>query len=465
MKNKLYTSYTKVLADMHTPVSIYLKLRDHYMGSILLESSEYQSKENSYSYICCNPISSFKATQDFIETTSVKGEVKSIKNKKDIFVNELSSFIKSFDTSEIELPFCYNGVFGYTAYDSIEFAEDISFNKYKNEEKSIPLVMFSAYEYVFVMDQYSNELHLIQNSITEKKIDTSILEVLNSSTPNKFPFNKVNTETSNFTNKEYEAIVKKGITHCQRGDVFQIVLSREFKQAFKGDDFNVYRALRMVNPSPYLFHFDYVNFRLFGSSPEAQVRINKNIAEIHPIAGTYKRTGYLEEDKALAEQLLVDPKENAEHMMLVDLARNDLSRNTKEVTVDKLSEIQFYSHVIHMVSKVTGKLNEQSNNIKVYYDSFPAGTLSGAPKHKAMTLINQYENKERSFYGGAIGYIGFNGDVNMAIMIRTFLSKNNHLIYQAGAGVVVNSDPESERQEINNKIGALRKAINIAEEI
>lgn len=465
MKNKLYTSYTKVLADMHTPVSIYLKLRDYYMGSILLESSEYQSKENSYSYICCNPISSFKATQDFIETTSVKGEVKSIKNKKDIFVNELSSFIKSFDTSEIELPFCYNGVFGYTAYDSIEFAEDISFNKYKNEDKSIPLVMFSAYEYVFVMDQYSNELHLIQNSITEKKIDTSILEVLNSSTPNKFPFSKVNAETSNFTNKEYEAIVKKGIAHCQRGDVFQIVLSREFKQAFKGDDFNVYRALRMVNPSPYLFHFDYVNFRLFGSSPEAQVRINKDIAEIHPIAGTYKRTGYLEEDKALAEQLLVDPKENAEHMMLVDLARNDLSRNTKEVTVEKLSEIQFYSHVIHMVSKVTGKLNEQSNNIKVYYDSFPAGTLSGAPKHKAMTLINQYENKERSFYGGAIGYIGFNGDVNMAIMIRTFLSKNNHLIYQAGAGVVVNSDPESERQEINNKIGALRKAINIAEEI
>ncbi len=465
MKNKLYTSYTKVLADMHTPVSIYLKLRDHYMGSILLESSEYQSKENSYSYICCNPISSFKATQDFIETTSVKGEVKSIKNKKDIFVNELSSFIKSFDTSEIELPFCYNGVFGYTAYDSIEFAEDISFNKYKNEDKSIPLVMFSAYEYVFVMDQYSNELHLIQNSITEKKIDTSILEVLNSSTPNKFPFSKVNAETSNFTNKEYEAIVKKGIAHCQRGDVFQIVLSREFKQAFKGDDFNVYRALRMVNPSPYLFHFDYVNFRLFGSSPEAQVRINKDIAEIHPIAGTYKRTGYLEEDKALAKQLLVDPKENAEHMMLVDLARNDLSRNTKEVTVEKLSEIQFYSHVIHMVSKVTGKLNEQSNNIKVYYDSFPAGTLSGAPKHKAMTLINQYENKERSFYGGAIGYIGFNGDVNMAIMIRTFLSKNNHLIYQAGAGVVVNSHPESERQEINNKIGALRKAINIAEEI
>ena len=450
---------------MHTPVSIYLKLRDHYMGSILLESSEYQSKENSYSYICCNPISTFKVTNNTIEKVNIKGESIIIKNEKEVFVSELSHFINSFDSNELDLPFCYNGVFGYTSYDSIEFAEDLTFNQKENEDKSIPLVLFSVYKYVFVMDQYSNELFLIQNATSDKETDYSILELLNNTTPNKFPFSKIKNETSNFTDNEYEDIVKKGIAHCKRGDVFQIVLSREFKQAFKGDDFNVYRALRMVNPSPYLFHFDYVNFKLFGSSPEAQLRINNNVAEIHPIAGTYKRTGYLEEDKALAEKLLLDPKENAEHMMLVDLARNDLSRNTKEVTVEKLSEIQFYSHVIHMVSKVTGKLDEKSDNINVYYDSFPAGTLSGAPKYKAMTLIDQYENRKRSFYGGAIGYIGFNGDVNMAIMIRTFLSKNDHLIYQAGAGVVVNSNPTNEREEINNKIGALRKAINIAEEI
>jgi anthranilate synthase component 1 len=465
MKTKLYTSYKKVLADMHTPVSIYLKLRDHYMGSILLESSEYQSKENSYSYICCNPISTFKVTNSTIETLNIKGESTIIKNEKEVFVSELSNFINSFDSNELDLPICYNGVFGYTSYDSIEFAEDLTFNQKENEDKSIPLVLFSVYEYVFVMDQYSNELFLIQNATSDKKPDYSILELLNNTTPNKFPFSKIKNETSNFTDNEYEEIVKKGISHCKRGDVFQIVLSREFKQAFKGDDFNVYRALRMVNPSPYLFHFDYVNFKLFGSSPEAQLRINDNVAEIHPIAGTYKRTGYPEEDNILAEKLLLDPKENSEHMMLVDLARNDLSRNTKEVTVEKLSEIQFYSHVIHMVSKVTGKLDEKSDNINVYYDSFPAGTLSGAPKYKAMTLIDQYENRKRSFYGGAIGYIGFNGDVNMAIMIRTFLSKNDHLVYQAGAGVVVNSDPSNEREEINNKIGALRKAINIAEEI
>lgn len=465
MKTKLYTSYTKVLADMHTPVSIYLKLRDHYLGSILLESSEYQSKENSYSYICCNPIATFKATHATIEITPIKGETTKTPNSKVVFVTKLSSFIKSFETNELELPFCYNGVFGYSSYDAIEFAEDLELNQKENDYKSMPIAQFSVYEYVFVMDQYSNELHLIQNSISEEKPNHDILDLLNNTTPNKFPFSKVEKETSNFSDKEYEGLVKKGIAHCQRGDVFQLVLSREFKQAFKGDDFNVYRALRMVNPSPYLFHFDYVNFRLFGSSPEAQIRINANIAEIHPIAGTYKRTGYLEQDKELADKLLKDPKENAEHMMLVDLARNDLSRNTKNVTVEKLSEIQFYSHVIHMVSKVTGKLSEDSDNIKVFYDSFPAGTLSGAPKHKAMTLIDKYENGKRNFYGGAIGYIGFNGDVNMAIMIRTFLSKNNNLVYQAGAGIVVNSKPESERKEIDHKIGALRKAIKIAEEI
>lgn len=450
---------------MHTPVSIYLKLRDHYLGSILLESSEYQSKENSYSYICCNPITTFKATKKTIETTSIEGKTIKVQNSKEVFVSKLSNFIKNFETNELELPFCYNGVFGYSAYDAIEFAEDLELKQKEHDYKSIPIAQFSVYEYVFVMDQYSNELHLIQNATSDKELDTSILELLNTSVPSDFPFSTINEETSNFTNEEYEGLVKKGIAHCKRGDVFQLVLSREFKQAFKGDDFNVYRALRMVNPSPYLFHFDYVNFRLFGSSPEAQIRINANIAEIHPIAGTYKRTGYLEKDKKLAAKLLKDPKENAEHMMLVDLARNDLSRNTKNVTVEKLSEIQFYSHVIHMVSKVTGELSVDSDNMKVFYDSFPAGTLSGAPKHKAMTLIDKYENGKRNFYGGAIGYIGFNGDVNMAIMIRTFLSKNNNLIYQAGAGIVVNSEPKTERKEINNKIGALRKAIKIAEKI
>jgi len=465
MKTKLYSNYSKVLADMHTPVSIYQKLRDYYLGAILLESSEYQSKENSYSYICCEPLATYKATKESIEISSANGKIKCIKNGNKTFVKELSSFLNNFEPTELELPFVYNGVFGYSSYDAIEFVEDIQLEQEEMDYKSIPIAIFSVYKFVFVFDHYSNELHLIENHLSKNASKSSILNILNGTTCSKFPFSKKNEETSNLTDSEYESLVSKGVNHCKRGDVFQIVLSREFKQKFKGDDFNVYRALRMVNPSPYLFYFDYVNFKLFGSSPEAQIRINKKTAEIHPIAGTYKRTGYLETDKELAEKLLKDPKENAEHMMLVDLARNDLSRNSNNVKVEKLCEIQFYSHVIHMVSKVTGQLDDSSNNVQVVFDSFPAGTLSGAPKHKAMNLIDQYEKGKRNFYGGAIGYMGFNGDVNMAIMIRTFLSKNNQLVYQAGAGVVVNSKPDHERKEIDNKIGALRKAITLAENI
>jgi len=465
MITKLLTKHSKIIADMHTPVSIYLKLRDNYSETILLESSEYQSKENSYSYICCEPIATFQATNDAIEILNTNGDKKQLPLNKESFVKELSNFISSFKTDEIELPFCYNGVFGYSSYDTIEFVEDLQLQQEEKEHKSIPLTIFSVYRYVLVFDQYSNELHLIENNTNEEAFDSSILGLLKNAVSSNFPFSKKEDEVSNFSDSEYEELVKKGVQHCQRGDVFQLVLSREFNQGFTGDDFNVYRALRMVNPSPYLFYFDYTNFKLFGSSPEAQIRITDRVSEIHPIAGTYKRTGFLEEDKKLADQLLIDPKENAEHMMLVDLARNDLSRNSTDVTVEKLCEIQFFSHVIHMVSKVTGQLDEESNPVQVIYDSFPAGTLAGAPKHKAMTLIDKYENGKRSYYGGAIGYIGFNGDVNMAIMIRTFLSKNNLLTYQAGAGIVVNSSPENERKEINNKIGALRKAINIAEKI
>lgn len=465
MKTKLITKHSKIIADMHTPVSIYLKLRDHYSETILLESSEYQSKENSYSYICCNPIATFQASTESIEITNPSKEKRKIPISKESFVKELTNFISSFNTDEIKLPFCYNGVFGYSSYDTIEFVEDLQLKQEEKEHKSIPLTVFSVYRYVLVFDQYSNELHLIENNTSEENFDASILDKLKSAAADNFPFAKKEEETSNFTDKAYENLVEKGVQHCQRGDVFQLVLSREFNQKFTGDDFNVYRALRMVNPSPYLFYFDYSNFKLFGSSPEAQIRITDNVSEIHPIAGTYKRTGFLEEDKKLADQLLIDPKENAEHMMLVDLARNDLSRNSTKVTVEKLCEIQFFSHVIHMVSKVTGHLDETSNPVQVIYDSFPAGTLAGAPKHNAMTLIDRYENGKRSYYGGAIGYIGFNGDVNMAIMIRTFLSKNNLLTYQAGAGIVVNSNPQNERKEINNKIGALRKAINIAENL
>jgi anthranilate synthase component 1 len=317
------------------------------------------------------------------------------------------------------------------------------------------------------VNHFTNELTLSENRVegaTESGIDR-IEQLIFSNRFSTYSFQSVNGETSNVSDAEYIDMVKKGISHCQRGDVFQIVLSRRFSSQFKGDEFNVYRALRSINPSPYLFYFDYGSFKLFGSSPEAQLQVRGSQASIFPIAGTFRRTGNDQEDAELASKLAADEKENAEHIMLVDLARNDMSRHAEQVTVEVFKEIQYYSHVIHLVSKVTGKLDQNTSAVKIAADTFPAGTLSGAPKHMAMTLINQLENVNRSFYGGAIGYLGFNNDFNHAIMIRTFLSKNNHLIYQAGAGVVSKSNPESELQEVNNKLGALRKAILMAQTI
>ena len=260
-------------------------------------------------------------------------------------------------------------------------------------------------------------------------------------------------------------MLTRGKEHCFRGDVFQIVLSRQFSQKYKGDEFQLYRALRSVNPSPYLFYFDYGDYRIFGSSPEAELRIKKGRAIINPIAGTFRRTGNDEQDRILAEKLCADPKENAEHVMLVDLARNDLSRNADDVRVDNYREVQYFSHVIHLVSEVSGKLPGDSNMISVLGDSFPAGTLSGAPKHRAMQLIDRYENQRRSYYGGTIGFIGFDNSLNHAIMIRSFLAKSNTLFYQAGAGIVAGSVEENELQEVNNKLAALKKAIEIAKDI
>jgi len=350
-------------------------------------------------------------------------------------------------------------------YDSVKFFEDITIQESENQ---IPDTMYTLYRYVIIVNHFTNELTLFENTVEGLNAESGIGRIEQLIFSNRFStysFQSVNGETSNVTDAEYIEMVKKGIGHCQRGDVFQIVLSRRFSSQFKGDEFNVYRALRSINPSPYLFYFDYGSFKLFGSSPEAQLQVRDLKASIFPIAGTFRRTGNDQEDAELAAKLAADDKENAEHIMLVDLARNDMSRHAEHVNVEVFKEIQYYSHVIHLVSKVTGKLTEGTSPVKIAADTFPAGTLSGAPKHMAMSLINQLENTNRSFYGGAIGYLGFNNDFNHAIMIRTFLSKNNQLIYQAGAGVVSKSSPESELQEVNNKLGALRKAILMAQTI
>lgn len=464
-KFKLTTHTKKLLADTVTPVNIYLKLRDVFAGSILLESSDYHGHENSLSFICCDPIASFevmdkKATITFPDGSQLNDPVKEVGQVTTL----LEEFRNSFDVETLNDKIPGSGLFGYIGYDSVQYFEEVTINQ---KHQRIPEVLYKFYRYVIVVDQFFNELSLFEhvyNTEATSSLDR-IEQLIFSNRISTYKFSQVGEEESNFTDEEFKKIVEKGKEHCYRGDVFQIVLSRRFECGFKGDEFNVYRALRSINPSPYLFYFDYGNFKLFGSSPEAQLQVSKGKAHIYPIAGTFRRTGNDQEDAALAEKLAADEKENAEHVMLVDLARNDMSRNADHVTVEVFKEIQFYSHVIHLVSKVTGTLNEGSSIIRMAADTFPAGTLSGAPKHMAMSLIDKYENVNRSFYGGAIGFIGFDGSFNHAIMIRTFLSYENKLIYQAGAGVVSKSSAESELQEVNNKLAALRKAVVMAEKI
>jgi len=468
MKFKLNTTYKKLLADTFTPVSIYLKLRDKFPNSILLESSDYHGNENSFSFICIEPVASFKVENEII--TINYPDSNTITKPIDSFTsipNEISSFANSFDISTNKFKFLNNGLFGYISYDAVRYFEDVEINATKKESKTIPDIIYSVYRYIIAIDHFKEELYLFDHAPENSK--KSDIDQIESFITNKnftsYKFQPAGIELSNFTDEGFLDIIASAKAHCKRGDVFQIVLSREFTQKFSGDDFNVYRALRSVNPSPYLFYFDYGNFKIFGSSPEAQLVIKNNIAAIHPIAGTFKRTGVDELDASLAKKLKLDPKENAEHTMLVDLARNDLSKNCSDVIVETNCEVQFYSHVIHLVSKVTGKLKNDTSSIKVVADTFPAGTLSGAPKHKALQLIDKYENGNRGFYGGCIGFIGFNGEFNNAIIIRSFLSKNNKLFYQAGAGIVESSVEQNELNEVKNKLAALKIAIELAAEI
>jgi anthranilate synthase component 1 len=460
----------KMLADVFTPVGIYLRLRDRFPGSILLESTDFHASENSFSYICLQPIAGIEvSTSNSFEFKYPNEQVirKNLSGKAAV-VSELDTFLKRFQPSnkcDIQLA---QGLFGYTTYDAVQFFEEglkLAADT-SNEPNNIPLMRYRMYQYVIAINHFKDELYICENQVMGLASDMDlIVSIIRSKDVPVFPFSTKGGESSNLTDEQYIDIVEKGKQSCHRGDVFQIVLSRRFQQSFSGDEFNVYRALRSVNPSPYLFYFDYNDYRLMGSSPESQVIINKNKAIVHPIAGTFKRTGDDAEDELLAEKLLKDPKENAEHVMLVDLARNDLSRYADDVKVTSYKKVHYYSHVIHLVSEVTGTPKKETNPFDLLASTFPAGTLSGAPKVRAMQLINEYEPTPRSYYGGAIGVIGFNGELNHAIMIRSFLSKENTLFYQAGAGVVAASNSESELQEVNNKLNALKTAIKLAEQV
>ena len=465
MTYSLKTHYKKILADTITPVSVYLKIRDKFPNSILLESSDYHANDNSFSYICCNPIASIKVANETITQRFPDGTKKEIAITPETDVTQvIHNFGQQFKTSQNGFKFIYNGLFGYMAYDAVRYFEDVEISK-KEDSAHIPDIYYAVYQNIIAINHFKNEAYLFAHCYNTESNVEEMEQLFSVRTFASYNFTKQGKPESNLEDEDYKEQVALAKKHCQRGDVFQLVLSRRFKQKFKGDEFNVYRALRSINPSPYLFYFDYGDFKIFGSSPEAQLIVKDGKAEIHPIAGTYKRTGNDEKDAELAKKLAQDEKENSEHVMLVDLARNDLSRNGNTVNVETYREVQYFSHVIHLVSKVTGQKKKDSTTMKVVADTFPAGTLSGAPKHMAMQLIEKYEKTSRSYYGGAIGFMDFEGNFNHAIMIRTFLSKDHELYYQAGAGLVAASNPDDELQETYNKLGALTKALEIAETI
>ncbi len=461
---KLKTYHQQINLDLQTPVSAYLRLRDVYTGSLLLESSDHHLKEGNFSFIACKPISSFKVEGNALHILQ-NNTLKSRNISKNAFVKELSQFVSSFKTDKLSVSFPYSAVFGYSSFDVINLIEE---NLPNSLTTIIPEVYYAFYSLLLVFDHAKHQAHLVSFADTEQeaKLNAVIMtEHLNSLTVSSNTFETIGEISSSTSDELYLELVKKAKHHCKVGDVFQLVLSRRFKQKFVGDEFNVYRSLKQINPSPYLYFFDIGSFKLFGSSPEAQLVVKDSVAEIHPIAGTYKRTGNEELDYSNAQKLANDPKENSEHYMLVDLARNDLSTCCNDIKVECLKELQFFSHVIHLVSKVTGKLKEGINGIQLLYRSFPAGTLSGAPKHKAMQLIRQYETESRNFYGGCVGFIETNGNINHAIMIRSFLSIKNELHFQAGAGIVIDSVPEKELNEINYKTAALKKALKEANKL
>ena len=454
------TTSKTILADLYTPVGVYMRLRDLYPQSALMESSDYHDANNSRSFIGINPIASVAIGHGKATITYPNGQSEHHDITKNYQADQaIHTLTDSINVKGDHANYC--GLYGYTSFNAVRYFENIDVKDETQEKNDAPDLLYILYKVVIVFDHFNSQLTLITLGDAQELDD--IMRQMNKSNIQAYGFHPVGEVSSTLTDEEHKANIRKGIQHCLRGDVFQIVLSRRFIQKYEGDDFKLYRALRSINPSPYLFYFDFGGFRIFGSSPETHCRIEKRKAYIDPIAGTTKRTGDAEADRQGAEYLRNDPKENAEHVMLVDLARNDLSRNCHNVKVDFYKDLQYYSHVIHLVSRVSGELDEQADPIKSFIDTFPAGTLSGAPKVRAMQLISEYEPHNRGAYGGCIGYIGLDGSLNQAITIRTFVSRNGELWFQAGGGIVAKSNEEYELQEVNNKLGALRRAILLAE--
>ncbi len=469
MTYNIHRQYKEYLADLHTPVTVYNKLRDNYPGALLFESADYHDRTENKSFICIDPIANFEAkrntysyhvaTNQPITTEATSGG--------DVLAG-LHNFMNAFVPIDSDFPIETMGLWGYSSFESVQYFEDIQLNTQADTIKDNPDLKYQLFRYIIIFDHFKKSMYIVEHSFTKNDDHTSIEQVystMQASSYSHFHFKTVGEETSTISDDKYMDMVASGVQHSKLGNTFQVVLAREFRQNFKGDDFTLYRCLRNVSPSPYLFYLDYGDFKIFGSSPESQLRVQENIATINPIAGTVRRGENIEDDKAKAEALRANPKEMSEHVMLVDLARNDLSKSSSKVEVETYAEIQFFSQVIHLVSKVNGQLYNHKKGVDIYADTFPAGTLSGAPKYRALQIIDEEESNTRNFYGGAVGYFGFNGTVNHAIIIRSILSKNNTLAYQAGAGIVSESSPKGELEEVNNKVRAIRLSIEKANQL
>lgn len=455
------------LADLFTPVSVYMRLRDTSPQSVLLECSDYHDRASSRSFVCINPIGGVSVRRGKVERTYPDGTSDTAEISPEYTCGmAINDFLSAFGVSGDLSRWC--GLYGYTSFNAVRYLENIDVKDNGAGNNDAPDICYQLFRDVIVFDHFDGKMTLVtlaeDGEDVSGRMDRLMLKLARGNV-NVYPFSRVGGVTSPLTDAQHKANIRRGIVHCMRGDVFQVVLSRRFVQKYEGDDFALYRALRSINPSPYLFYFDFGGFRLLGSSPETHCRVENRRAFIDPIAGTTRRTGDSLADKKAAEALKNDPKENAEHVMLVDLARNDLSRNCHDVRVDLYKDVQYYSHVIHLVSRVSGELDDGADPVKAFMDTFPAGTLSGAPKVRAMQIISELESHCRGAYGGCVGYIGLSGELNQAITIRTFVSRNGELWMQAGGGIVAASDEERELQEVNNKLGALRKAVEMAERI
>ncbi len=492
MKSFRYTLVSHELpGDLHTPVSAYLRLRDASPRSILMESSDFHTGRDSRSFIALEPLAEVGVAhglgfQALPDGSRVEKSV-SAAYPVDRLIRD---FMRAFAFGPASGPDCDSNypaiplegvqgvkaaegpklagcqLWGFTTFNATRYFENIPVKDETRAENDAPDLLYILFRFTLEFDHFRNALTLHELVPEGAEPQSARVErLLGRAGVNLYDFRPVGEVSSPITDEQHRENVRRGVAHCRRGDVFQVVLSRRFVQHYEGDDFQLYRALRSINPSPYLFYMDFGGYRILGSSPETHCRIADGRACIDPIAGTTPRTGDDAADARGAEFLRNDPKENAEHVMLVDLARNDLSRNCHGVQVDFYKELQYYSHVIHLVSRVSGTLDEGADPVRAFIDTFPAGTLSGAPKVRAMQIISELEPHNRGAYGGCVGSISFDGSLNQAITIRSFVSRAGELWFQAGSGIVVGSDAEYELQEVNHKLGALRKAIGLAAQL